>query len=153
EVDFAPVVSIPGKTLASVDEAGGEVEFSATADYLVRIDAYGDQAGPDAVQMAILIGGEQRQLIEVAATASQPGSYEWTARVEQGKRRVAVKFLNDYYQPDHADPKLRGDRNLHVRSLSVVGPIGVLPASLPQSHTRLIPHRPGDGAPRSELLD
>ncbi|WLD15009.1 DUF1592 domain-containing protein [Planctellipticum variicoloris] len=152
ELDFAPVVTKPGKVLASVSEAGDEFEFVANADYLFRVQAYGDQAGLEPTKMAFLLDGKDLQTVDVPATSSDPGTYELTARVEPGKHRVTVKFLNDYYKPDDPDPKLKGDRNLHVQSVSVIGPIGALPETLPESHRRLIPHTPAAGADRNAQL-
>lgn len=152
ELDFAPAVTKPGKVLASVSEAGDEFEFLANADYVFRVKAYGDQAGPETTKMAYLLDGKELQVVDVPATASDPGTYDLTAHVEPGKHRVTVKFLNDYYKPDDPDPKLKGDRNLHVQSVSVIGPIGALPENLPESHRRLIPHTPAAGADRNSQL-
>ncbi|TVQ02233.1 MAG: DUF1592 domain-containing protein [Planctomycetaceae bacterium] len=151
EAEFAPVRSIAGKTLASVGEAGDDHDFTATADYLIRVDAYGDQAGPEPAKMAFLLDGESLIVADVPATADAPGTYEHSLRVDSGRHRVAVKFLNDYYQPEHPDPKLRGDRNLHVRAIHVIGPIGVLPDDLPASHRRLIPRPPVKDADSAAL--
>lgn len=152
ELDFAPVVTKPGKVLASVSEAGDEFEFLANADYVFRVQAYGDQAGLEPTKMAFLLDGKELQVVDVPATSSDPGTYDLTAHVEPGKHRVTVKFLNDYYKPDDPDPKLKGDRNLHVQSVSVIGPIGALPENLPESHRRLIPHIPAAGADRKTQL-
>ncbi len=152
EAEFAPAAIFPGKTLASVGEVGQEHAFATTANYLIRAEAYGDQAGIEAVKMEFLLDGKSLQVIEVAATSDSPSNYQISIPVEAGHHRVAVKFLNDYYQPDNPDPMLKGDRNLHVRSLSVVGPIGVLPADLPESHRRLLPHTPPKGSEREALV-
>lgn len=153
EAEFAPVLNKPGRTLASVGEAGDDFELVATADYLFRVQAYGDQAGPEPAKMAFLLDGEQLQTVDVPATSQEPGTYELTVRATRGKHRFAVKFLNDYYRVDTDDPKLRGDRNLHVMTLSVVGPIGTLPEDLPESHRRLIRSTPAAGADREAVLD
>ncbi len=152
EADFAPVISTPGKTLASVGEAGDDFELVATAEYLFRVQAYGDQAGPEPAKMAFLLDGEQLQVVDVPATSQQPGTYEVQVRAPQGKHRFAVKFLNDYYRVDTDDPKVRGDRNLHVSTLSVIGPIGALPEDLPASHRRLIRSMPAAEADRDAVL-
>jgi hypothetical protein len=57
ELDFAPVVTKPGKVLASVSEAGDEFEFLANAEYVFRVQAYGDQAGLEPTKMAFLLDG------------------------------------------------------------------------------------------------
>ncbi|MDA1017897.1 MAG: DUF1592 domain-containing protein, partial [Planctomycetota bacterium] len=59
--------------------------------------------------------------------------------------RVAGAFNNDYYQPAAKDPKLRGDRNLHVGYIEVEGPTNGVAAKLPESHMRIITARPKDG--------
>jgi len=143
EQDFAPVQSLPGKVLASSDgDAGGELEIPVTADYFVRVQAYGDQAGPEAVKMELLVGKKSIKKFSVEAKKEQPETYESKVRLVRGKRQISVQFLNDYYQPEHTDPKLRGDRNLHVLSIQLVGPIGTLPTELPESHRLLIVHQP-----------
>lgn len=152
ELEFAPVASFPGKTLASVGEVGQEHAFSTTANYLIRVEAYGDQAGSEAVKMEFLLDGKSLQVIEVAATSANPIHYELSIPVDAGRHQIAVKFINDYYDPDNPDPKLKGDRNLHVRSFAVVGPIGVLPADLPESHRRLLSDTPPAGSAREALV-
>ncbi|MFM1871891.1 MAG: hypothetical protein RL398_1313, partial [Planctomycetota bacterium] len=43
-----------------------------------------------------------------------------------GDHTLSVAFLNDFYQPNHPDPKQR-DRNLQVHRVAVLGPLDVLP--------------------------
>src|SRR5262249_51960895 len=57
--------------------------------------------------------------------------------IEKKEHRLAVAFLNDYYEPDAPDEKLRGDRNLHVNSFEVQGPLEPR-VPLPESHRRII---------------
>ena len=152
EADFAMVHTMDGKTLGSVAEAGEDFEFVATAEYIIRVNAFGDQAGPDPAKMAYVIDGKEEQTVDVPATKEAPADYEYRLKVPKGKRRVAVKFLNDYYKPDDPDPKLKGDRNLHVVSISIVGPIGALPSDLPEPHKRLIRKTPSKNANRVAQL-
>lgn len=58
-----------------------------------------------------------------------------------GKRRFAVAFMNDSYNPRHPDPKNR-DRNLIVDYLEIVGPLAPRPSALSESHRRVIPCDP-----------
>ena len=62
--------------------------------------------------------------------------------LRQGKRRLSVAFLNDYYKPDDPDPKKR-DRNLVVESIQVEGPFFTTGVPLHESHRRIIFQTPG----------
>lgn len=153
EPDFAQVQSAAGKFLASQDEASGTFEIPVSANYIFRVHAYGDQAGPDAAMMELFVGKKSVKKFSVPDKADSPGRFETTVRVARGKRQLSVRFLNDYYQPEHADPELRGDRNLNVLAIELVGPIGTLPENLPDSHHRLIRHTPKADAKLEEVLD
>ncbi|MSR60192.1 MAG: DUF1592 domain-containing protein [Planctomycetaceae bacterium] len=146
DADQAPIKSAPGKALASVGEAGSDFEFPQTGDYILRVRAWADQAGPEPAKMTCRLGDQELQTVDVEAVAAEPRNYEMKLKVEAGKRHFAAKFINDYYKPDDPDPKLKGDRNLYVDRLEVQGPIGVLPENLPASHTRLVTCRPSEPA-------
>jgi hypothetical protein len=59
---------------------------------------------------------------EVPFDRAAPGLLVWQGRLEPGPHRVGVAFLNDYYNPKEANPKAR-DRNLHLHTLRVIGPL------------------------------
>jgi hypothetical protein len=59
---------------------------------------------------------------EVPFDRAAPGLLVWQGRLEPGPHRVGVAFLNDYYNPTEANPKAR-DRNLHLHTLRVIGPL------------------------------
>ncbi len=141
DADRAPVQSGKGRTLASAGETGMDLEAGRTGDYLLRVRAWGDQAGPEVVKMTLRLDSQDVQTMEVEATNGAPQYYEVRLNVPAGKHHFAARFINDYYKPDDPDPKNR-DRNLIVEKLEVQGPIGVLPGSLPASHTKLITCRP-----------
>ncbi len=152
EADFAPIQQFEGQFLAAVGSVDRDVDVPVTADYIFRVQAYGDQAGPEEAKMALFVGEKAIRTVSVHATASQPGTYDVKVRLVHGKRRLSVQFLNDYYQPDHPDPAMRGDRNLNVLAIHLVGPIGALPSQLPESHRRLIPRQPPAKAdPKAQL--
>jgi len=141
--DRAPVKSAKGRTLASVGEADLEVDLSRTGDYVLRVDAWAQQAGPETAKMTLRLDGLDLQTVDVEAAEGQSAPYEMKLNIPAGKHRFAAKFINDYYKADDPDPKNR-DRNLIVERLSVQGPLGILPENLPASHTRLITCRPGE---------
>jgi hypothetical protein len=119
------------------------LDFPVTGEYILRIRAGGDQAGPDPVKMGILIDGKQIQLVEVKAQPKKPEVYELHGSFVRGQHRFGVAFLNDYYDQTNADPKLRGDRNLYVEAFELQCPPGT--ASLPVSHKRIITKMPEPG--------
>ncbi len=127
------------RTLSSTGTVSAEVEFPVDGEYHVLARAFGQQAGPEPVKMAVRIDGKDIQVLEVKAVEAEPGDYEVIVPVLKGKRTVGLAFLNDYYQPDAKDPKLRGDRNLYVERLEVFGPA---PSKLPESHRRILVRTP-----------
>ena len=146
-------ISLPGRFLASVGDAGGSVELTVSGEYIIQVQAYGDQAGPDPARMALIVDDRQVQEQDVRATDKDPGSYQFRTHLERGPHQVAARFLNDYYQPDHPDPALRGDRNLNVLGIQLIGPLDVLPDDLPESHRRLLVEQPPASASRQQQLD
>jgi hypothetical protein len=143
--DRAPVKSGNGRVLASVSEAELEIELTRTGDYVLRVDAWAQQAGPEIAKMTLRLDGLDLQTFDVAAVEGQPAAFEAKVNLPAGKHRFAAGFINDYYKPDDPNPNNR-DRNLVVERLSVQGPLGVLPENLPASHTRLITCSPRKSA-------
>ncbi|MEE2718980.1 MAG: DUF1592 domain-containing protein, partial [Planctomycetota bacterium] len=90
--------------------------------YLVRVGAFGQQAGPDPVKLELRVEGTKQVVIEVPATRSEPGVYERRLDLPVGDVPIEVVFINDYYKPKDPDPSQR-DRNAGVQWLSVVGPV------------------------------
>ena len=135
DVGQAPVQTAPGGTLATAGEIAHDVEFRGSGDYVLRVQAWGDQAGDESVKMALRIDGRDVETFEVANRRRRPKDFEVRLPVESGTRRVAAAFLNDYFDPANQDPRKR-DRNLHVGGFTLVGPIGSLPDPLPEPHRR-----------------
>jgi mono/diheme cytochrome c family protein len=129
-----------GRILASVGEIGIKHEFPKAGEYLLRVRAYGDQAGSEAVRMAIRLDGKNLRTVSVTAKEEAPQSFQEPVKVAAGKHRFHVAFLNDYYKPEAPDPEQR-DRNLIVEALEIQGPMG-LPERLPAPHQRIFIARP-----------
>jgi hypothetical protein len=136
DVDAAPVQILPGKTLPSKGEASATFDLPAEGSYVVRVRAWGDQAGSEPCEMELSLDGRSRKTFKVPNGREKPLDYEIKSRLKKGSLTVAAGFLNDFYDPAAPDPKAR-DRNLHVDSITLVGPIGVLPEELPETHRRL----------------
>lgn len=111
--------------------------------YRLSVRACAQQAGPELAKMAILVDGIHAHTFDVAATPDKPSLYELPLTLRAGTHQLSVSFINDYYAPNHPDPKRR-DRNLLVDYIEVSGPfngMGILPAS----HTRIIFTTPTPG--------
>lgn len=121
-------------------------EFKTTGFYTIRIKAYGQQAGPEVCKMSLSAGNKILATFNVATTSANPGLYEIPFEARVGKVPLQVTFVNDYYDPDNADPTQR-DRNLAVMSIQVISPgdLGVLP----KSYTNIINIQPIKGMERS----
>lgn len=137
---------------ALVNQSAAELEIEVPVDarYEFRIEAFGDQAGDESVKMALRVDGRNVKEFEVRATGDAPSSYTARVALKEGTRRVAIDFLNDFYQPDHPDPAQR-DRNLVILELQVRGPVGrgVRLTKLPESHERLVFTTPADASPEA----
>lgn len=128
--------------LASAGSFAIQVVFPAAGDYVVRVRAYGEQAGPEPARLAVQLGRDRSSIVthDVRATRGGPEVYETTVRVKgPGTHSVSAAFTNDYWVPDHPDPKQR-DRNLAVDWLEVEGPREALVPSAAQR--ALAPRRP-----------
>lgn len=132
-----------GRLLSSAGDAGAEYNFPAAGQYDLRITAFEQKAGPrkESARMAFKVGDRAVRTVQVRSLEANPGLYEARVTIDApGKKRVAASFLNDYYDADNADVKLRGDRNLVVQSIEVI-PIGITvaaPKEPPLSHRRLV---------------
>ncbi len=111
--------------------------FPGAGEYRLRVRAFGHQAGRGAGRMTVEIDGRPVGTFDVVVEEDRPQDYEARASVPAGRHRISVAFVNDYYDPDNADPKRR-DRNLVVDSVEVRGPVGGGDAPLPESHRRII---------------
>ena len=137
-----------GRMLASEGEIGVKFDFPKGGDYLVRVRAFGEQAGPEPARMAIKADGKVLNKVDVPAIRSDPKTYEAKIKTRGGSKRLAVAFLNDYYKSDDPDPDQR-DRNLVIESIEVQGPVESRP--VPESHRSILFRRPKPGEDHAEV--
>lgn len=116
--------------------------FPAEGEFVIRVRAYGEQAGPEVVRMAIKVGGEEVQRFEVAAVMANPETFEVRVKRPPGDAKVAAAYLNNYVNERATDPKQR-DRNLVVEYVEIEGPYHAKPVPLPDSHRRIFFKQPG----------
>jgi len=126
-----------GRILTSDGEIAVTHQLPESGEYVLRIRASGDQAGPEPVRMAVRIDGKDLKRFDVTAARGSWEECTFHQKLRQGKRRLSVAFLNDYYKPDDPDPRKR-DRNLIVESIQLEGPLYAAGATRPESHRRII---------------
>jgi hypothetical protein len=108
-------------------------DFPADGKYKIRVSASGQQAGPDPVKMAVLVGKETVGEVDVKVPEKKPHVYEFEIDAKAGRHPVGVRFLNDYYRPG-PPPE---DRNLYVQWVEVLNP--ALPyEALPAHHRKIV---------------
>lgn len=116
------------RVIVSQGAAGFDFELPRAGEYVVRVRAAGDQAGPDPCRTVLSIGDARTEPIDVPGEPGHALEYEAIVRAAAGRARVAAAFVNDYYEPDATEPGDR-DRNLIVEWLEVEGPIDPLVVS------------------------
>ncbi len=117
-----------GWNLWSNGELVVEAVLPDDAEYVIRVGAWGQQAGPEPVRMVVSFDRVEVARFDVEAVGPAPEIYEHRLRTSAGGHSIAVAFVNDYYQPD-ADE----DRNLILDYVEIEGPYG---ADVPGSETR-----------------
>ena len=87
----------------------------------ITIEVAAQQAGSDVARAAILIDGVAVGDHAVAATPDKPEQLVWEGALAAGAHSVGVRFLNDFYDPNHPD-RARRDRNLAIGTVRIEGP-------------------------------
>jgi hypothetical protein len=129
------VVDNTFRSLNSNGEVFTQFTFPAEGDYLVRVRAFGQQAGTEPARMSLRLDSKDLTTFDVAATVAEPKVYEYRVHVPAGKQRLAAAFINDFYAPDDPNPDHR-DRNLVMDYIEVLGPVETR-QGLPESHRRI----------------
>ncbi len=132
-----------GRMLATNDELAVEFRAPRAGTYVVRVGAWGQQAGSEPARLRITAGAGAVQEFDVHETQRAPGTFELQAELPAGACRVRAAFVNDYYEPQAADPAQR-DRNLAIESIELTGPLDAHPPALPPPVARML--AAGDGA-------
>lgn len=121
--------------------------FPENGDYVIRVRAFGQQAGKEPARVQLRLDGKELKTFDVKETEDKPGLFEVRQRVKQGGQRVAAAFTNDFYQPKDPDPKNR-DRNLGIDYIEIQGPLDAQQTILPEAHRRIMIASPGGGKER-----
>ena len=124
-------------------EAVAEIGFAGDGDYILRFHAYGEQAGPDLPRMAVSFDGKGIATFDVKER-SKPGVYEAKIQTTNGSHKLTAAYLNNYNESAHPDPKMRGDRNLFLSRVEVIGPLHIKQQP-PESFRRIFSKLPEPG--------
>jgi mono/diheme cytochrome c family protein len=130
-------------------ELSAEVDVPKDGRYVLRVRAGGDQAGPEPARMLVRAGDRDLKTFDVTVPRDRMKVYEQKLELRAGKRRLAVAFVNDYYNPS-APKRSERDRNLVVDWLELTGPVLEGPPELPESHKRIFTAQPGAGVSKRE---
>ncbi len=120
------------RLLAFSTEGEATMEYFAPVEgeYLVRVKAWGAQAGPDLVKLHLRVNGKVQRVAEISADApDKPQVLEERLTFTKGAQTLAVAFLNEFYDPEIPDPKERG-RYLYLPAVEVEGPVKSTPRPL-----------------------
>jgi Protein of unknown function (DUF1592)/Protein of unknown function (DUF1588)/Protein of unknown function (DUF1587)/Protein of unknown function (DUF1585)/Protein of unknown function (DUF1595)/Ca-dependent carbohydrate-binding module xylan-binding/Planctomycete cytochrome C len=126
-----------GRILLREGRITAQETFPADGEYIVRVRAFGQHAGPEPPRMAFELDGQSFHEAAVTAGQRRPGVYSARVQTRAGTRRLSLAFLNDFYDPNNSNPANR-DRNLVIDSIEIAGPAGFRPKPLPESHRRII---------------
>ncbi len=138
-----------GRYLATNGEVYCKATVDAAGEFLVRVTAFGDQAGSEPAKMELSVDGEKQTVFDVTAEANAPRDYTHRLPLKVGDHRITLAFINDYYEPENPDAHRR-DRNLAVMQVDVCGPLSDDFSKLPESHRRIIPRKPGAETQRAD---
>ncbi|MCH8921831.1 MAG: DUF1592 domain-containing protein [Planctomycetes bacterium] len=141
-----------GQMLYSAGQVTASFKVTLAGEYLIRTRAYGDQAGDEPARMQARIDGREVKTFDVKAIGDKPADYDHKLKLSAGTRRIAMAFVNDYYNPKDPDPRNR-DRNLIVLSIELVGPLRVKPEDYPASHRRIFFVTPADKLTTAEAAE
>jgi len=93
--------------------------------YLLRVGAYGQQAGPDPCRMALELNQKSQKRFDVPSENGEETICEVELYLSAETHRFGASFLNDYYRPDLPEGEPR-DRNLYISWMEVEGPLDPL---------------------------
>lgn len=127
-------------TMASNGSVYENFAVPAAGEYTVSVEAMADQAGGEPARVVLRLNDKE---VKTFDTQGQRKAQLFQTRVKlrKGKQKLEAAFENDFYDPKARD-RSRRDRNLAVRFIRVEGPQDFQQDSLPESHQRIVQHRP-----------
>ncbi len=136
------------RVLASQGEIAASVELPEAGEYRLQVRAFGDQAGPERVKMAVGVDERALGTVEVKARRRAPEDHDFKLALDAGTHRLRAAFLNDYYRADDPNPNNR-DRNLHLVHFELTGPFTTNWPPLTAAHRRIFIAQPSAPTPEA----
>jgi hypothetical protein len=127
----------PTRILVENGDVFVQAQVPQDGDYTFNVTSCATQAGKEPARMTVYAGTESIKTIDVTAKRAAPQTDMMQVHLKKGQTKLAVEFINDFYDPDNPDPKQR-DRNLIVVSLQLRGPLKADLPNLSDSRSRLI---------------
>lgn len=93
-----------------------EINTPLAGKYKVSVRAYGTPSDNEWPKMTVGTKGKTAATRKVNSTKDEPGDYEFTVRLKEGKQDLEISFLNDHYVENVSD------RNLFIVHANVSGP-------------------------------
>ncbi|MDX1927297.1 MAG: DUF1592 domain-containing protein [Pirellulaceae bacterium] len=107
-------------TLASTADAMIEEQIPWPGAFQLTVTASGDQAGNEPCKMQVLVDDKPVKELVVRNSREQPEDIKLPLRLRAGKRKIALRFTNDFYVEKKGDTPQQ-DRNLHIHYVSLTG--------------------------------
>ena len=105
-------------------EAVRAVDVEHAGPYELVVHARASRAGDELAKLRVRVGDETAAVVEVEHDGDDFAPHVVPLELAVGSQRLGVAFVNDHYEPDHPEPRLR-DRNLIVERAVLRGPLGV----------------------------
>ncbi len=105
------------------------MEIPASGIWRAELKMSASQAGTEKAKFAVLVDGRELRQFEVKADINGRSDNQWERfffdlPLEKGQRKVALRFLNDFYDEKSQDPRTK-DRNLFISHIEVKGPLKI----------------------------
>ncbi len=117
-------------------------DFPIKGEYIIKINAYGDQAGDESANMKIFFNKKIIKNQRVTAVRNRPEIYEFKVKIKKPHRgKIGIAFTNDAYKQSTKETP-GYDRNLGIDSLTVEAPQKGILVKRPESQKKLIKRYP-----------
>ncbi|MGK0218102.1 MAG: hypothetical protein ACI9HE_001586 [Planctomycetota bacterium] len=114
----------PGGYLAHNGTIVANVDLPVVGRWRVRIETWGQQAGPDPVRIRLVAGAHVFETRDLLAVRAEPELIEFEVELDVGRQAIGLRFLNDWYMPrDQVPEGLSNDRNMGVNRIWIEGPL------------------------------
>ena len=97
------------------------VNIDTTGQYVFSVDVGAQQAGPELAKMELALDAKTLLKESVSALRDAPRKYSVEMELAAGRHKIALSFVNDFYNPKHPDPTQR-DRNIYFSNVILAGP-------------------------------